>query len=77
LRYFIELSYNGKMYHGWQIQPNANSVQEEMEKALSILLSEKIAVIGCGRTDARVHASQFFLHFDCNLIFDEKIYILS
>ncbi len=72
MRYFIELSYNGKMYHGWQIQPNANSVQEEMEKALSILLSEKIAVIGCGRTDARVHASQFFLHFDCNLIFDEE-----
>lgn len=71
MRYFIELSYNGKKYHGWQIQPNANSVQEELEKALSILLNEKIAVIGCGRTDSGVHASQFFLHFDFDGIFDE------
>ena len=52
------------MYHGWQIQPNANSVQEVLEKALSLLLGVKIAVTGCGRTDAGVHASQFFLHFD-------------
>jgi len=64
LRYFIELSYSGKMYHGWQIQPNAKSVQEMLEKALSLLLGEKIAVVGCGRTDAGVHASQFFLHFE-------------
>jgi len=68
----MELSYHGKMYHGWQIQPNANSVQEELEKALSVLLSEKIAVIGCGRTDAGVHASQFFLHFETDNIFDEE-----
>ncbi len=52
------------MYHGWQIQPNAKSVQEMLEKALSLLLGEKIAVVGCGRTDAGVHASQFFLHFE-------------
>jgi len=52
------------MYHGWQIQPNAKSVQEVLEKALSLLLGEKIAVVGCGRTDAGVHASQFFLHFE-------------
>lgn len=64
MRYFIELSYNGKIYHGWQKQPNAKSVQEVLENALSLLLDEKIAVIGCGRTDAGVHASQFFLHFD-------------
>ncbi|NOQ92636.1 MAG: tRNA pseudouridine(38-40) synthase TruA [Flavobacteriaceae bacterium] len=64
MRYFIELSYNGKMYHGWQIQPNAKSVQEVLENALSLLLGEKIAVIGCGRTDAGVHTSQFFIHFD-------------
>jgi len=64
LRYFIELSYNGKRYHGWQIQPNAITVQETLENALSLLLSEKIAVVGCGRTDAGVHASQFFLHFE-------------
>ena len=52
------------MYHGWQIQPNANSVQEVLENALSLLLGVKTAITGCGRTDAGVHASQFFLHFD-------------
>ncbi len=64
LRYFIELSYHGKNYHGWQIQPNARTVQEAIENGLSLLLSTKIEVVGCGRTDAGVHAAQFFLHFD-------------
>jgi len=59
------------MYHGWQIQPNAKSVQEVLENALSLLLGEKIAVIGCGRTDAGVHASQFFLHFEVSETIDE------
>ena len=66
MRYFIEVSYNGKNYHGWQNQPNAISVQEVLEKALSILLQEKIAVIGAGRTDAGVHAKYFCAHFDYN-----------
>jgi len=60
------------MYHGWQIQPNENSVQETIEKALSVLLRDKIAVVGCGRTDTGVHASQFFLHFDINLPIDKE-----
>jgi tRNA pseudouridine38-40 synthase len=64
LRYFIELSYNGKDYHGWQNQPNAISVQEVVEKALTTLLKEKIAIVGAGRTDAGVHAKQMFAHFD-------------
>lgn len=64
MRYFIELSYNGKGYHGWQNQPNAISVQETFEKALSTLLSKKITVMGAGRTDAGVHATQMFAHFD-------------
>ena len=64
LRYFIELSYHGKNYHGWQIQPNEISVQETIEKALSTLLKQPISVIGCGRTDSGVHARQFFLHVD-------------
>lgn len=64
MRYFIELSYNGKAYHGWQNQPNAISVQEVLEKALSTLLKEKIAVVGAGRTDTGVHAKQMFAHFD-------------
>lgn len=65
LRYFVELSYNGKDYHGWQSQPNAISVQEVIENALTVLIGDKTNVIGCGRTDAGVHAIQFYLHFDC------------
>ncbi len=64
MRYFIELSYQGKNYHGWQIQPDANSVQEELNKAISVVLQEEILVVGAGRTDAGVHASQMFAHFD-------------
>jgi tRNA pseudouridine38-40 synthase len=64
LRFFIELSYNGQAYHGWQNQPNAISVQEVLEKALSTLLKNTISVMGAGRTDAGVHASQMFAHFD-------------
>ncbi|WP_417875462.1 tRNA pseudouridine(38-40) synthase TruA [Winogradskyella sediminis] len=64
MRFFIELSYNGKAYHGWQNQPNAISVQEILEKALSTLLNTDIAIMGAGRTDAGVHASQMFAHFD-------------
>ena len=64
MRYFIELSYNGKNYHGWQIQPDANSVQEELNKAISTILQEEISVVGAGRTDAGVHASQMYAHLD-------------
>jgi tRNA pseudouridine38-40 synthase len=64
LRYFIELSYNGKDYHGWQNQPNAISVQEVIEKAMTTILKEKIAIVGAGRTDTGVHAKQMFAHLD-------------
>lgn len=63
-RYFIRLSYKGTNYHGWQIQPNAISVQEELNKALSTVLNQSINVVGCGRTDTGVHASDFMAHFD-------------
>jgi len=72
LRYFIELSYNGQKYHGWQKQPNAVSIQETIEKALTLLLGVEILVVGCGRTDTGVHASQFFLHFDADKKIDNK-----
>ncbi len=72
MRFFIELSYNGKAYHGWQNQPNAISVQEVLEKALSILLKNTIALMGAGRTDAGVHASQMFAHFDFEETIDYK-----
>jgi tRNA pseudouridine38-40 synthase len=63
-RYFIELSYNGTDYHGWQIQPNGITVQECLDKALSVYFRQPIVSLGCGRTDAGVHASQFYAHFD-------------
>jgi len=64
MRYFAELSYKGTNYSGWQRQPNAMSVQQKIEEALSMILRVKTEVVCCGRTDAGVHASQFFLHFD-------------
>ena len=70
MRYFIEIGYNGKNYHGWQYQPDAISVQEVLEKALSTLLRTEIKVMGAGRTDTGVHSKQFFAHFDCNTIED-------
>jgi tRNA pseudouridine38-40 synthase len=63
-RYFLQLSYNGTRYFGWQRQPNAISVQEVIEKTLSTVLREEIAVVGAGRTDTGVHASFYVLHFD-------------
>lgn len=64
MRYFIKLSYKGTRYHGWQFQPDANSVQEELNKAMSKVLQEPIQVVGAGRTDAGVHATEMFAHFD-------------
>ncbi|MDL2227526.1 tRNA pseudouridine(38-40) synthase TruA [Odoribacter sp. OttesenSCG-928-L07] len=69
MRYFLNLEYNGQKYHGWQIQPNANTVQAEIEQALKYVLRRETPVVGCGRTDTGVHASDFYLHFDI----DEKI----
>jgi tRNA pseudouridine38-40 synthase len=63
-KYFIELSYKGSNYHGWQIQPNALTVQEALNKALSIFFRQPIETLGCGRTDAGVHATQFFAHLE-------------
>lgn len=79
MRYFIELSYNGNAYHGWQNQPNAISVQEVLEKALSTLLKEKVNIVGAGRTDTEVHAKQMFAHFNTTIAFslDELIYKLN
>jgi tRNA pseudouridine38-40 synthase len=65
MRYFAELAYNGSKYYGWQVQPQQISVQEVIQQALSTILGQHIEVVGCGRTDTGVHASQYFLHFDC------------
>ena len=63
-RYFIYLAFNGTDYCGWQIQPDAVSVQEKLEKALSLFLRQEIHVTGAGRTDAGVHARLMVAHFD-------------
>ena len=65
LRYFIELSYNGFDFHGWQYQPNAVTVQETIENSLRLLLKKKeLKIIGAGRTDTGVHATKQIIHFD-------------
>lgn len=66
IRYFLEISFDGTAYHGWQKQKNGISVQQMMEEKLSLKLKKTIEVVGCGRTDTGVHAKQFFLHFDYN-----------
>jgi tRNA pseudouridine38-40 synthase len=63
-RYFIELAYDGTGYHGWQVQDNALSVQEVLNKALATILREPVETTGCGRTDTGVHARQLYAHFD-------------
>lgn len=70
MRYFVWFSYDGTAYHGWQIQPNGNSVQAELQRALSTLLREEISVTGAGRTDAGVHARQMVAHFDFSVAID-------
>jgi tRNA pseudouridine38-40 synthase len=69
-RYFIYLSYDGTNYCGWQLQPNAITVQQKIEDALSTLLRERIAITGAGRTDTGVHASLMVAHFNAEEIPD-------
>jgi tRNA pseudouridine38-40 synthase len=64
LRYFLHIAYNGNNYRGWQKLPGIASVQQVMETTLSRIFKRSVEVVGCGRTDAQVHASQFFFHFD-------------
>ena len=78
MRYFIELSYNGKNYHGWQLQPDAISVQEKLNDAVSKVWNQKIEIVGAGRTDTGVHAKQMFAHFDSeHTIPKEAVYKLN
>jgi len=70
LRYFLEISYNGSTFHGWQFQPNAITVQETIENALKTLLKEEIKIVGTGRTDTGVHARHMCAHFDYSKEFE-------
>ena len=73
MRYFIEFSYNGSAYFGYQIQPKQISVQEELEKALSTILRESVKTTGAGRTDTGVHAKKMFAHFETNQLLPENL----
>ena len=73
MRYFIEFSYNGKNYFGYQIQPKDISVQEELEKALSTILREPIKTVGAGRTDTGVHARKMFAHFETEQFLSDQL----
>lgn len=79
MRYFIELSYNGNAYHGWQIQRNAHTVQKELNLALEICCRSKVETVGSGRTDTGVHAKQQVCHLDVDEALDigKTIYKLN
>ncbi len=65
-RYFIHFAYDGGAYHGFQVQPNGNTIQAEIEKALFTLLRQRVEIVGAGRTDTGVHARHMVAHFDFN-----------
>ena len=67
MRYFLSFSYNGSNFHGWQIQINAVSVQQEIEYALSKIIKKEIKITGAGRTDKGVHAKLMVAHFDAKI----------
>lgn len=69
-RYFIEFCYDGTRYHGWQIQPNGNTVQAELQNALQKILRKETVVVGAGRTDTGVHARMMVAHFDIDELID-------
>jgi len=71
MRYFLHIAYSGTNYRGWQMQKGGVvSVQEIIEKNLSQLFKKPVFVVGCGRTDAQVHSSQYFLHFQLEETWD-------
>lgn len=73
----MKLSYNGSPYHGWQRQPNAMSVQQTLEEALSTVTQRPMTITGAGRTDTGVHAKEMFAHFDLDEILDPKKFLTS
>ena len=73
MRYFLEVSYKGTAYSGFQSQRNANTIQAEIEKAFKVILKEEIGLTSSSRTDAGVHAYQNYFHFDVNRSLSSKL----
>ena len=74
MRYFIKLSYDGSEFCGWQLQPNALTVQECLETTLTTLLKERVQVVGAGRTDSKVNAIGYVAHFDYDKVIDTSAF---
>lgn len=74
-RVLLKISYDGTAYHGWQVQPNGITVQETLQNSLEKLMGKKIAVTGCSRTDAGVHAREFCCHIDCEDKFPQNAFL--
>ncbi len=72
MRYFVQFSYLGTAYHGWQKQPNATTVQEVMERCFTTLLQKPVELVAAGRTDTGVHAYEMFAHFDIDRLGDSE-----
>ncbi len=70
MKYFLHIGYTGTNYHGWQNQPNTSTIQGTIEEKLKNIFKEEITVFGCGRTDAGVHASQYFINITIKKSFD-------
>ncbi|GAA4423228.1 tRNA pseudouridine(38-40) synthase TruA [Pontibacter saemangeumensis] len=79
MRYFLEIAYDGTRFHGWQVQPNALTVQEVLDDCLTKVLRQPVSSTGSGRTDTGVHASQQFVHFDVaqQLVTEQVLYRLN
>ena len=75
MRYFIQFAYNGTNYHGWQLQPQAISVQEVLTKAVNVLFRHDFDLVAAGRTDAGVHAKLMYAHFDTDVVFDKQLMV--
>ncbi len=76
MRYFLELSYDGSNYAGWQIQPSVETVQGSIEKALRTFFKEDITIYGCGRTDSGVHATYYIAHVDLDIAHEEADHVV-
>ena len=74
-RYLMKIKFDGTAYHGWQVQDNAKTVQEEVQNALESFLKYRPNVTGCSRTDSGVHAKEYCFHFDCDLKISEQGFV--
>lgn len=76
-RFLLKISYDGSLYHGWQVQPNGITVQQVLCDKLQQITKHNVSVTGCSRTDAGVHANEFYCHFDSDTDIPEKGYVLG